>query len=311
MGIRFLAAVALPIFGKTKSNPAMADDSRAAVISDSLRSHVKRILHSGNRSYADSEAQREVQGFIEREFASMGLEPRRQVFRVDGVDYVNVIGVLHPNLPGIWVIGAHYDVYGNQPGADDNASGVAGLIELARLFAAKPNAVSHQVQFVAYANEEPPHFGTTDMGSHVHAKSLHEMGADVKAMIGLEMIGYFSDREDSQEYPIGILNWFYPSKGDFIAVVSNFGSGVLRRRVRGAIKGNSSIPCRSLTAPASLVGVDYSDHRNYWAFGYDAVMITDTAFMRNRNYHRQSDTIETLDFGRMAQVVQGLAGIFP
>lgn len=206
IGIGFLFVAAHVVFGKTESKPAKADAAQEVVISDSLRSHAERILRAGNRSYANPPVQREVQAFIEGRFAAMGLETRRQVFRVDGVEYVNVIGVLNPDLPGIWVIGAHYDVCGNQPGADDNASGVAGLIELARLLAAKP--------------------------------------------------------------------------------------------------------CRSLAAPASLVGVDFSDHRNYWTFGYAAVMVTDTAFMRNKNYHRSSDTIDTLDFGKMAQVVLGLAGIF-
>jgi hypothetical protein len=302
--------MALPSFSH-KTRARTPDPILAAAIRDSLHRHVLRLVSTPDyRNYLNLEVQRSVQAYIEGEFASLGLETRRQVFQVEGVEYTNVIGVLNPGRSKVSVVGAHYDVCGNQPGADDNASGVAGLIELARLLAEKKDSIPRQVQFVAYANEEPPHFGTEDMGSFVHAKGLHDGGIEVERMISLEMIGYFTDKEDSQEYPLGILKWFYPTRGDFIAVVSNFGSGSLRKRIRDAIGGNSRIACRSLGAPAALVGVDFSDHRNYWIFGYKAVMVTDTAFLRNKRYHRISDTIETLDFDKMAQVVLGLSAAF-
>jgi len=307
--------VALPVFSASKlkiQTTSYAPDSiQAEAIRDSLRVHVLKLVDVPEpRNYLNVEVQRSVQAYIEKEFAALGLEIRRQVFQVEGVEYVNIIGVLNPRLPKVAVVGAHYDVCGNQPGADDNASGVAGLIELARMLAPKRDCIPRQIQFVAYANEEPPHFGTEDMGSFVHAKSLYDGGNEVEYMISLEMIGYFTDREDSQDYPVGILKWFYPTRGDFIAVVSDLSSGSVRRRVRDAISGHSSIPCRSLGAPSALVGVDFSDHRNYWIFGYDAVMVTDTAFLRNKNYHHISDTIGTLDFAKMAQVVLGVAGAF-
>ncbi|MDB5102415.1 MAG: hypothetical protein JWP91_104 [Fibrobacteres bacterium] len=305
---------ALPIaaFASISSEgPAPGHAIDTACLRDSLYSHVLRLVSTpGFRSYRNREGQASVQAFIAGEFARIGLETRRQTFEVDGVEHANIIGVLNPHLPKVIVVGAHYDVCGNQPGADDNASGVAGLIELARLLAGRGAGIPRQVQFVAYANEEPPHFGTEAMGSFVHAKGLRDGGIDVDHMICLEMIGYYTDRAHSQEYPSGILKWFYPTRGNFISVISDFASGPLRRRLRRAIKANANIPCRSLGAPSSLVGVDFSDHRNYWAFGYRAVMITDTAFLRNPNYHRDSDTIGTLDFGRMAQVVLGLAGAF-
>lgn len=284
----------------------------ASALPDRLRIHVEALVGTpAPRNYLNLESQRLAQAYIAARFAAAGLEVRRQEFLVEDVPYANIVGVLNPEKPRMAVIGAHYDVCDRTPGADDNASGVAGLLELAALLSAKRDSIPDQIQFVAYANEEPPHYATEDMGSFVHAKALHEAGADVAYMISLEMLGYYSDAAGSQEYPAGFLKWFYPTRGNFIAVVSDLGWGGLRRRVRNAIAENSGIPCRSLGAPKALVGVDFSDHRNYWAFGYDAVMVTDTAFLRNPNYHRLSDTPETLDYRRMAEVVKGLAGLYP
>jgi Zn-dependent M28 family amino/carboxypeptidase len=144
------------------------------------------------------------------------------------------------------------------------------------------------------------------MGSFVHAKSLKGENAVLRLMISLEMIGYFSDEPNSQSFPISVMSLFYPSRGNFIAVVGNFGNFSIVRKVKSTMLGQNELPIRSINAPASIPGVDFSDHRNYWAFGYDAVMITDSAFYRNPNYHTGADTPEKLDYNRMSKVVEGV-----
>ena len=201
------------------------------------------------------------------------------------------------------VIGAHYDVFGEQDGADDNASGVSGLLELGRLLGKSKQKLPYTYELVAYTLEEPPFFGTNQMGSYKHASRLDSMKAKVHAMIALEMIGYFTNSE-KQSYPIGLMKPFYPSKGDFISAVGNFGSSWISREFCRTIK--DAIGCQQLNAPKVIPGVDFSDHRNYWVFGFDAIMITDTAFYRNHNYHKFTDQINTLDFEKMATVVNGV-----
>lgn len=220
--------------------------------------------------------------------------------------FANIIAYINPEKPKIIVIGAHYDVCQDQPGADDNASGIAGLLEAARILSMKSELMDYQIQLVAYANEEPPFFRTNDMGSYIHAKSLKESGADVIVMISLEMIGYFTDQPESQAYPTSLLNPFFPSTGNFIAAVSNFNSRKYIKKVKMAYNHLGQLPCITLWAPSFLTGIDFSDHRNYWLFNFPAIMLTDTAFYRNLNYHCSTDTFNTLDFSRMAFVVNGL-----
>jgi Zn-dependent M28 family amino/carboxypeptidase len=190
------------------------------------------------------------------------------------------------------------------PGADDNASGVAGLIELAYLLGKQQLPV--RVELIAYTLEEPPYFRTEHMGSAVHAAALRKEDVNVKLMICLEMIGYFSDEPRSQEFPASFFGAFYSSQGNFIAVVGRFGDGLLVRRIKGAMRGGTSLPIYSINAPTFVPGVDFSDQLNYWNAGYDAVMITDTAFFRNPNYHTAQDTADKLDYKRMAMVVEGV-----
>ena len=125
-------------------------------------------------------------------------------------------------------------------------------------------------------------------------------------MIGLEMIGYFSDRPNSQKYPLFFFRWFYPDKGNFIAVVGKWGQGSLVKKVNKSLAALSQVPVESLTAMSFIPGVSFSDHQSYWQFNYPVVMITDSAFYRNKNYHKPSDTADTLDFDRMAEVIKGL-----
>ncbi|HSE22826.1 MAG TPA: M28 family peptidase [Pyrinomonadaceae bacterium] len=270
-----------------------------------LKQHVVKLSQElGPRDEAHLENLDRVAAYIKEEFQKTGARVSEQPYRVEGKSYRNVIAQFGPTTGKRLVIGAHYDTAGPLPGADDNASGVAGLLELARLFDQQPPKIL--VELVAFTLEEPPYFRTTGMGSSVHANSLREQHAEVVAMISLEMIGYFNDAESSQHFPSAILQAFYPSRGDFIAVVGRVGDGLITRRLKAAMLEVPSLKVRSINAPAFIPGIDFSDQLNYWHAGYRAVMVTDTAFYRNLNYHTVNDTAEKLDYKRMALVVAGV-----
>jgi Zn-dependent M28 family amino/carboxypeptidase len=204
------------------------------------------------------------------------------------------------------VIGAHYDVAGDTPGADDNASGVAGLLELGRLLHQYAVPLKYPIMLVVFPLEEPPFFNTRFMGSAVHAQSLAKQGQTVRLMICLEMIGYFSDAPGSQRLPLPLMRLAYPTVGNFIALVSHLGSLRWLGTFRQSFEAGCSIPVEQLSAPKLVPGVALSDHINYWRQGYQALMLTDTAMYRNPHYHMPTDTITTLDFKRMAEVIRGV-----
>jgi hypothetical protein len=270
-----------------------------------LEAHVRKLAETFvPRDEAHPENLDRAAGYIRGELQEAGGRVEDQPFEVNGMAYRNVIARFGPETKERTVVGAHYDAAGPYPGADDNASGVAGLIELARLLGRNPPRT--EVELVAFSLEEPPYFGSSAMGSAVHAASLRRRGVRLRAMIGLEMIGYFTDAPESQQFPLPALKPFYPSTGNFITVAGKLGQGALARRIKKAMRSASPLGVESIIAPASLPGISLSDHRNYWEAGYPAVMITDTAFYRNDNYHTASDTPDTLDYRRMAMVVQGL-----
>jgi Zn-dependent M28 family amino/carboxypeptidase len=226
-----------------------------------------------------------------------------QEFRVNGRTYKNVVASFGIQFNQRIVVGAHYDVCGAQPGADDNASGVAGLLELARMLSY--TQTKYRIDLVAFALEEPPYFRSPAMGSYIHAKSLADNHIHVKGMISLEMIGYFTEKKRTQEYPVGVLKLFYGSRGNYITVVRKFNGGKFSRRFTRSFK-NARLPVKSFKGPRFLPGIDFSDHLNYWNQGFSAVMVTDTSFYRNKNYHTSGDTIDTLNFTSMAKVVNGV-----
>jgi hypothetical protein len=277
------------------------------VRTDNLYRHVQFLTSiAGYRHYGNLPGLQRCVDYIRSEFEIANGRIVLQDFEVQGRTYQNVICSLGPaDRPRI-IVGAHYDVCGPQPGADDNASAVAGLLELARLMGAHGDKLAYRLDFVAYCLEEPPFFRTSHMGSYVHARSLRDKNAVVKEMLCLEMIGFFSDQENSQSFPLPMMRWFYPTRANFIAVVSNLRNWPLVRQVQKDMQMGADIEVCKLSAPALVPGVGLSDHRSYWKFGFPAVMITDTAFYRNPNYHQSSDTIETLDFNKMAQVVQAI-----
>lgn len=242
---------------------------------------------------------------IEDEFRKAGAEPIDQRWKADGDEYRNVIASYNPQAERTLVIGAHYDVAGDQPGADDNASAVAGLLELARMLFSQRPELDYRIDLVAYCLEEPPFFATNDMGSYIHAKSLHDKKTDVIGMISLEMIGYFSDEPHSQPFPSPELAKIYPHTANFIIVVGVEEHAAFAHKVHTLMKKNATIDAQIIVFPDREGLAGLSDQRSYWRFGYPALMINDTAFIRNQNYHTKEDTIDTLDFAKMAAVVDG------
>ena len=308
------ACLALPLLlaaAMLSCTPPKATPAPAAVAAtfegmpSRLETHVRMLAETlVPRDSNHPETLERVAAYVEARFRETGAKVTTQPFTVEGRSYRNVIAHFGPEDGSLIVVGAHYDTCGERPGADDNGSGIAGLIELAGLLGKKSQGRS--IDLVAYTLEEPPFFRTEHMGSAHHARSLKDAGRTVKAMIALEMIGYFSDTPHSQDYPLGLLKLFYPSQGDFIAVVGNLGSFGLTRMVKGAMRSATPLPVRSINAPRASPGLDFSDHLNYWKEGFPAVMVTDTAFYRNLAYHEAGDTPERLDYHRMAMVVKGV-----
>jgi Zn-dependent M28 family amino/carboxypeptidase len=241
--------------------------------------------------------------YIESAFTSSGYTVQRQTYSCYGKSVSNLIAEKTGTEKEAVVIGAHYDTVPGTPGADDNASAVAGLLELARLHRDIPTRKT--LLFLAFANEEPPCFGFSNMGSMVYAKSLKDQGQPVEVMVSLEMIGFFRT-ERIQNYPLPGMNLLYPKTADFIGVVGNFRSSKYVSLFKRGIRKHSAIDVRSLTGPEFFGGINLSDNSSFWHHGYRAIMVTDTSFFRNQNYHQETDTIDTLDFEKMAEVVRGL-----
>jgi Zn-dependent M28 family amino/carboxypeptidase len=270
-----------------------------------LKTHVRALSETFHpRDYTHPENLDRAAEYIADHLKRAGGDVEFQPYRVQDTEYRNVIARFGPETPERIVIGAHYDTAGPLPGADDNGSGVAGLLELARVLGQRPPPI--RVELVGFTLEEPPFFRTEHMGSRVHAKALRQAGVKVRAMLSLETMGFFTDAPDSQNYPVAQLRWRYPATGNFIAVVGQLGDGKLVREVATAMRAARPLGVEFLTAPASIEGIDFSDHASYQAGGYPAAMITDTAFFRNSRYHEPTDTWDTLDYGRMALVVQGV-----
>jgi len=293
--------VSQPMVAALPSTPPPVDPAR-------LEAHVKKLsVDFYPRSFEHRVNLERTAAYIEGQFKEAGAQVSTQEIAVQGERYKNVIARFGPERGRLLVLGAHYDSHGKTPGADDNASGIAGLLELARLLG--QSRPSRPVELVAYTLEEPPHFRTQHMGSVWHARALKAEGREVELMLSLEMIGYFSDRPGSQAYPTALMKLGYPDRGNFIALVGRFGDFGLSRSVKAVMAGASELPVYSLNAPSLVQGVDFSDHRSYWAQGYPALMVTDTAFMRNRNYHGAGDTFDKLDYRRMAMVVQAVYAV--
>ena len=246
----------------------------------------------------------DVAEYIAAEFREAGADVEFQEFTVFEETYKNVRALFGAESDERIVVGAHYDVCGDIQGADDNASAVAGLLAIAHKLGSTARTVP--IECVAYVLEEPPFFGSYCMGSFHHARKLKQDGVRLRGMLCLEMIGYFTDEKHSQEYPLPGMNLLYPSVGNFIAVVGRKEEAKLVKAVAQSMKRAADLPVEHLAAPTIVPGIALSDHWSYWEHGYHAVMITDTAFLRNHHYHKKTDTPDTLDYVRMSQVVEGV-----
>jgi Zn-dependent M28 family amino/carboxypeptidase len=274
---------------------------------DRLRGHVRALAAGiGERHVWRPQALHAAADYIRGELESLGFAVAPQAYEVYGVRCENLeVTIPGSSRPGEVVLaGAHYDTVEGSPGADDNASGVAGLIEIARLLrGARPQRT---LKLVAFVNEEAPFFYFGEMGSKVYARAARARGDDIRVMVSLEMLGCYRGEPGSQAYP-PFLRWFYPERGNFIAFVSNLRSRRALAAFTRAFRAASDFPAERLAAPALVPGVSWSDQLSFWRAGYPALMVTDTAFYRYAHYHLPTDTPERLRYPEMARVVEGLA----
>lgn len=279
---------------------------------DTIERNARRIVETLARDYPSRHGTNPIAlygaaSFIEKEFSSLGYEVQSQSYTADGVQVRNLVIEKkgeHPEKPCI-VLGAHYDTVVGTPGADDNASGVAGLIEVSRLLKDYPN--QRTIRFAAFPNEEPPYSFTQRMGSRQYARQLKEKREAVVAMLTLEMIGY-AGKGFKQLYPVPLMRFLggYPKDGNYIALVSNLRSGRILPMVRKAMRQRGLVGVESLRAPGFIPPLFLSDHSSFWKYGFPALMITDTAFLRNPNYHASTDKADTLNFRFMAEVIEAV-----
>ncbi len=301
--IRYIVTVP----GKSHAGALPGLESAEAQISDRLARHVAHIaLHEHNINNF-SELER-VARYLEQTLRDLGYRFNRQEFSA----FDRTVRNIETEIPGvsaaeeIVLIGAHYDSVRGSAGANDNASGVAATLELARLL--KTHQPQRTIRLVFFVNEEPPYFQTEQMGSFVYAQRSRERGEIIAAMLSLETIGYYSDTSGSQQYPFP-LSLFYPSRGNFIGFIGNIQSRKLLHRAIGSFRKHAAFPSEGIAAPSFIPGVDWSDHWSFWKQGYPALMITDTAPFRYPHYHTSRDTPDKLDYERTARVVLGLSEV--
>ena len=298
--------------GRSFSGPLPALTPAQLTLSEELRSSVRAISDDqehlgrvGNRSTFYPRRFAAAAAWLHDELTAAGYSQIEETFTARGAPAPNLaVSVPGATLPGqVIVIGAHYDAYQGSPGADDNASGTAACLALARLFRHQPQA--RTLRFAFFVNEEPPAFQTPDQGSWVYARKCRAANDDIRVMLSLESIGYYTDTAGSQQYPRP-LNWLYPDTGNFIGFVTNWSNRDLNRRLIALWRDKVPFPSQGALLPGFFPGVDWSDHWSFWQEGYPALMITDTATFRNPHYHTPGDTPDTLDFDRMARVVEGI-----
>jgi len=311
LGLFLTAAAAFLVYmmampGKTFSGPLAPLSPEEFQTAANLRADTMYLSDAiGERNLDRYKNLNSAAKYIEDSLKSLGYSPQSEPFTVQGMAVKNIV----VEIPGgqlaneIVLVGAHYDSVNACPGADDNATGVAGLLEIAREL--RGHVPSRTIRLVAWVNEEPPYFQTPGMGSWVNAKSTHQRKDRIVAAISLETIGLYTDAPDSQHYPAG-FSLFFPSTGNFVGFVGNLSSRQLVRDSVGYFRATTQFPSAGIAAPAGMTGVGWSDHWSYWQEGYPAIMITDTALFRNPNYHKISDTPEKLSYAPMARVVIGI-----
>ncbi|MBI4026043.1 MAG: M28 family peptidase [Verrucomicrobia bacterium] len=293
--------------GKSYRGPLPAADRPITALRDELRRDVEQLADEiGERNVTRCHEKLAIAAdFLEASFARAGYAVKRQGYEVSGKICHNLEVEIRGSKQAdeIVVIGGHYDSVYGCPGANDNATGAAAVLALARAFAGK--SIGRTLRFVEFVNEEPPQFQTPEMGSVVYAKRCRERKENIVAMLSLETMGYYSDEEGSQTYP-PIFRSLYPSKGNFIAFVGNTGSKNLVAGVIASFRRHAQFPSEGIATWETLPGIGLSDHWSFWKQGYPALMVTDTAFFRYHDYHTPEDTPDKIDYERLARVVAGL-----
>jgi hypothetical protein len=295
--------------GPAFTGPLPALTPEQEVLRTRLERHVRALAADiGVRSGDEYAKVQRAAAYIAHELEALGFRVVSQEFSANGRTYRNLEATLGGTTlrQEVVVLGAHYDSAEEAPGADDNASGVAAVLELARLLAKTPQA--RTVRFVLFPNEEPPWFATSDMGSRHYAAEARTRNDQIVAMLSIESIGYYDTEAGTQRYPFP-LNYAYPDVGDFIGFVSNLKSRGLLHRAISAFRAHTRFPTQGAAAPAWVPGVWWSDHWSFWKEGYPAIMISDTAPYRNPFYHTPQDTPDRLDYDRTARVVDGLTHV--
>ena len=300
--------------GKSATEPLTELSDSEAQLAEQLERDVRHLAEDiGERNMFTGETMQQTTEWLEKRFGEAGFETRRHTYHPEIVavqgDHAAADNII-AELPGeenpdeIIVIGAHYDSVPDSPGANDNASAVATLLALAEWFADRPQP--RTIRFVSFANEEPPFFYTSDMGSYAYARKCKERGDNITAMIALDGLGYFSNEEESQHYPAPGISLFYPDKANFIGFVTRMrDAGLLRKTLRG-FRERATIPSEGAALPGFIPGVYWSDHWSFWQHDFPALLVTDTLLYRDRQYHTPGDTPDRLDFNRMARVAEGL-----
>lgn len=311
-----IGSIALLVAGTTGSQYMFRCHGRAAPVmttpdipADQLKAHVRALAHDiGERNLELPGKLDAAANYIEHTWKSQGYTVVRHPYRTGAHTCFNLeITLTGSTRSGeIILLGAHYDSPPSSPGANDNASGVASLLELSRVFAGKPQA--RTLRFVSFVNEEPPYFQTDQMGSRVYARMARQRGDDIRVMFALETMGYYSNEPGSQQYP-PLFKWFYPDRGNFIGFISNIQSRPQLCQAVRAFRAHSDFPAQSCATWSRLPGIGWSDHHSFWMEGYPAIMITDTAPFRYEHYHTVLDTPDKLNYDLLARVTAGLTGM--
>ena len=276
------------------------------ILQQNLERHVYRLAEDiGERNVQHPEALHAAEDYICQTWRQQGYVVEKQAYLENNIQCANLEVTLLGNTRAeqFLLIGAHYDSVFGSPGGNDNGSGVAVLLELSRLFQSETTNMS--VRFVAFVNEEPPFFFSGRQGSNIYARSIRQRGDDIRLMLALETMGYYSSEPGSQEYP-PLFRYFYPNTGNFISLVTNFGSRRVMLKLAKAFRKVSDFPLEHVATFSSVPGVGWSDHLSFWRQNYKALMVTDTAFYRYPYYHSSEDTADKLDYPRLARVSEGL-----
>jgi Zn-dependent M28 family amino/carboxypeptidase len=295
--------------GSSHSGPLQPLSSEEREVCNNIKQHISVLAEKiGERNiwkYGNLEASAD---YIEKVMKELGYEVRKQEYMVMGKHVENLAWELRgESLPEESIlVGAHYDSVLGSPGANDNASGVAAILEIARLL--RTERLSRTIRFVAFVNEEPPFFQTDKMGSRIYASLCRQNGEKITAMLSLETIGYYSHEQRSQKYPFP-FSFFYPDTGNFIGFVGNVSSRSLVREALDIFRSKTAFPSEGIAAPGWFPGIGWSDNWSFWKEGYPAIMITDTALFRYRYYHTHQDVPDKIDYEQMARVVVGVSQI--